>query len=192
MGPRDFDAGRLAQAEFDGWVAYYRRDWSRVLSAAVRMVHLGFGMSPRRTLRGAWLVLRANQLWAPYPDNDPQRAREYMQRFYELVIRDGQLSLDAAEGARLEVEWWRIHRLHQRENQLTEDDLVRSLVELYGYVYGAAPEAVRPAAEHRVVAMRHSDEWVRAGCRRDDPALAAERSELGAAYRELLAAVRRS
>jgi hypothetical protein len=28
-------------------------------------------MSWPRTLRGAWLVLRANQKWAPVPDNDP-------------------------------------------------------------------------------------------------------------------------
>ena len=31
----------------------------------------GFGMNRVRTLQGAWYVLRANQVWAPYPDNDP-------------------------------------------------------------------------------------------------------------------------
>jgi hypothetical protein len=30
-------------------------------------------------------VLRANQLWAPYPDNHPKRARACMRRFYALV-----------------------------------------------------------------------------------------------------------
>jgi hypothetical protein len=33
-----------------------------------------------RTLHGAWLVLRANQLWAPFPDNYPDRARACMRR----------------------------------------------------------------------------------------------------------------
>lgn len=192
MGPRDFDAVALAHAEFDGWVAYYRRDWRRVLTAAVRMVRLGFGMSPRRTLWGAWLVLRANQVWAPYPDNDPERARAYMERFYRLVVRDGQMTLDPVEGARLEVEWWRLHRLHQREDELTEDELTEALVALYSFVYTARPADVRPAAQHRVVAMRHSDEWVQAGCRLDHPSLVAERSELEAAYAALLDAVRRA
>ena len=45
------------------------------LIASVGLVRAGFGMDWYLTLHGAWLVLRANQLWAPYPDNDPNRAR---------------------------------------------------------------------------------------------------------------------
>ncbi|HEU5265119.1 MAG TPA: hypothetical protein VFU35_00405 [Jatrophihabitans sp.] len=110
MGARDFDAVALGTAEFDGWVAYYRREWRAFLRAAVSMVRIGFGMSWPRTVRGAWYVLRANQIWAPYPDNDPDRAREYMRRFYALVVADGQLRIDPVEAARREVEWWRVHR----------------------------------------------------------------------------------
>jgi hypothetical protein len=191
MGPRDFDPVALGNAECDGWAAYYRREWRPFLRAALDMVRIGFGMSWPRTARGAWYVLRANQMWAPYPDNDPPRAREYMRRFYRLVVRDGRLRLDPDEAARREVEWWRIHRIHQREDDLSEDDLTASLVNLYSYVYEVDPESVRAAARHRVVAMRHSDEWVEAGCDPDDPLLAAERAELIASYTELLAAVRR-
>ncbi|MCW2495676.1 hypothetical protein [Jatrophihabitans sp.] len=191
MGPRDFDPVALAQAERDGWVGYYRRDWRGVLAAAVRMVRLGFGMSWPRTLRGAWFVLRANQLWAPYPENDPVAARDYMRRFYALVARDGEMSLDPAKAARLEVEWWRVHRLHQRDGQLVEGDLCQALVELYSYVYRVDPVDVTPAAEHRVRAMRHSDEWVLAGCDLDDPLLADELAELVASYSSLLKAVQR-
>jgi hypothetical protein len=191
VGPRDFDAIALGNAECDAWAAYYRREWAPFLKAAVGMVRIGFGMSWPRTLRGAWYVLRANQVWAPYPDNDPAAARQFMRRFYALVARDGSLELDPAEAAWREVEWWRIHRMHQRESELSEDDLADSLVELYSYVYSAAPESVRKAAHHRVVAMRHSDEWVEAGCDLGDPLLAAERGELIASYTALLAAVRR-
>jgi len=192
MGPRDFDAVALANAECDAWVAYYRREWRPFLRSAVAMVRLGFGMSRTRTLRGAWYVLRANQVWAPYPDNDPPRAREFMRKFYELVARDGVLSLDPGEAARREVEWWRIHRLHQRENDLSEDDLAQSLVDLYSYVYDVDPQTVREAAEHRVIAMRHSDEWVEAGCKLDDPLVTSEREELIASYTALREAVQRS
>lgn len=34
-----------------------------------------FGLPWPATLQGAWLVLRANQRWAPYPDNDPEGAQ---------------------------------------------------------------------------------------------------------------------
>jgi len=189
MGARDFDPDALAEAEFAGWVAYYRREWGPFLRAAVSMVRLGFGMSWPRTLRGAWYVLRANQVWAPYPDNDPPRAREFMRRFYDLVIADGQLRIDASEAARREVEWWRVHRLHQREDELCEDDLVSALVALYSYVYAAEPASVTEAARQRVVAMAHSDAWVAGGCRPDDPRLPDERAALLASYRALRAAV---
>jgi hypothetical protein len=190
-GARDFDPVALGNAETDAWAAYYRREWAPFLKSAVSMVRIGFGMPWPRTMRGAWYVLRANQVWAPYPDNDPPQARAFMRRFYALVVRDGALQLDPAEAAALEVEWWRIHRAHQRADELSEDDLTKSLVDLYSYVYDAPPASVREAAHHRVVAMRHSDAWVAADCEPDDPLLAAERAELIASYTALLSAVRR-
>ena len=197
MGARDFDPIALGNAETDGWAAYYRREWRPFLKAAVGMVRIGFGMSWPRTMLGAWWVLRANQVWAPYPDNDPDRARDFMRRFYALVKKDGGLSLDPVTAAELEVEWWRLHRLHQRENELTEDDLTeddltQALVDLYSYVYKVEPDTVRAAGQHRVVAMRHSDAWVANGCDLDDPLLDAERAELIASYTALLNAVRTS
>ena len=64
-GPRSFDPARMADLELRAWVGYYRRDWAGVLRASVGLVRAGFGMSWPRTLQGAWLVLRAIQLWAP-------------------------------------------------------------------------------------------------------------------------------
>jgi hypothetical protein len=188
-GPRSFDPVTVGRRECDAWAAYYRREWIRFLVGAVGMVRAGFGMNWARTLAGAWYVLRANQAWAPFPDNDPDAARDQMRRFYALVATDGQLRLDPHEAARREVEWWRVHRLHQREPGLSEDDLARALRELYAYVYDGSPDAVAEAAAHRVVAMRLSDEWVAAGCDPESPLLAAERRALVASYAALRAAV---
>jgi hypothetical protein len=190
-GPRNFDPVAVGNRECDAWVAYYRHEWRRFLVSAVGMVRAGFGMNARRTLAGAWLVLRANQVWAPYPHNDPEKARELMQRFYTLVRDDGHLSFDPAEAARREVAWWHIHRVHQREADLSEDDLVAALVDLYSYVYGTGPQPVREAAVHRVLAMRLSDEWVEAGCDLASPLLVEERRALVASYAALREAVDR-
>ena len=188
-GPRSVVAVVVGHRETDAWAAYYRREWVAFLRASVGMVAAGFGMNRRETLLGAWLVLRANQAWAPFPANDPVRARELMRRFYALVARDGSLDLDPARAADLEVEWWRLHREHQHDGDVTADDLVAALVDLYAYVYAADPRAVRPAATSRVEAMALSDRWVRAGCARTDPLLAAERRALVASYAALLDAV---
>ena len=110
----------MADLEFRVWVGYYRRDWLGVLRASVSLVRAGFGMDWPRTLHGAWLVLRGNQLWAP-ADNDPDGARRCMRRFYRLVRATYGEPRDVTEAARLEVEWWRVHRIHQRaENDLDE------------------------------------------------------------------------
>lgn len=190
-GPRSFDAVEVGQRETDAWVAYYRHEWVSFLRASVGMVAAGFGMNRRDTLRGAWLVLRANQAWAPFPHNDPDRSRALMREFYALVAGTSDVALDPTRASTLEVEWWRVHREHQHDGAVTTDDLVGALVDLYAYVYGASEVRVRPAAQHRVEAMDLSDRWVRAGCGLDDPLLAAERRALVASYAALLDAVGR-
>ena len=157
-GPRAFDPVKVGNLETDAWAAYYRHEWRTFLRAAVGMVGAGFGMGPLRTVQGAWYVLRANQLWAPYPDNDPDAAREQMRRFYALVAHStGELALDPVRAAELEVDWWRLHREHQHDDGTEERALVQALVDLYSYVYGAEPEVMRPAAQARVDAMDLSD-----------------------------------
>jgi hypothetical protein len=185
--PLSFDPVVVGNRETDAWAAYYRHEWRAFLVAAVGMVAAGFGMPPHRTLAGAWYVLRANQAWAPYPDNQPDAARAYMRRFYELVP----LPLDPARAAHLEVEWWRVHRAHQHSADVTVAELESALVDLYSYVYDVDRESVGRAAQKRVEAMDYSDRWVRAGCDRDDPLLASERRALVASYAALRSAVER-
>jgi hypothetical protein len=159
-----FDPVAIGRAECDAWVGYYRHDWPLVLRSAVVMVREGFAMRWPRTLLGAWYVLRANQLWAPYPDNDPDAARAVLRRFYALVARDQGLTLDAERAAELEVAWWREHRVLQRERtDADEAELARALREVYAYVYGVPEADVEAAARARALATRISDDWVAGG-----------------------------
>ena len=190
-GPRSFDPVVIGHMETECWAGYYRHEWARVLRAAVGMVAEGFGMGRRRTIAGAWHVLRANQAWAPYPDNDPAAAKRHMQRFYQLVADDGGLTLDPSHAATLELQWWRLHRAHQHDASVTTEQLIQSLVELYSYLYAIDPTEAFSAARWRVEAMDLSDRWVEAGCRREDQLLAAERRALVDSYTALLAAVSR-
>ena len=186
-----FDPVRVGQRECDAWAAYYRHEWASFLRSAIGMVSAGFGMGRRQTLVGAWYVLQANRAWAPVPDNDPDAAREYMARFYQLVRDSGWGSLDPVTAATYEVEWWRLHRLHQREGA-DSDALVDALDVLYSYVYDVPPSTMRDAAALRVQAMDLSDEWVAAGCHLDDPLLTQERRALVASYTALREGVERT
>jgi hypothetical protein len=189
---RSFDPRRVGRLECAAWVNYYRREWLRLLAAALALTRESFNLSWPATLLGAWLVLRANQLWAPSSDNDPDGARRAMQRFYGLVKRRYGEVYDPVHAAALEVEWWRVHREHQRSgSELDEQALIEALAALYAYVYDVPVQDVRMAAEQRALAMRYSDTWVSEGCEIRSPLLALERTALVRSYAGLLAAVYR-
>jgi hypothetical protein len=180
-----FDPVVLGQAETDAWAAYYRHEWAAFLRAALAMVRAGFGLGLLRSLIGAWYVLRANQAWAPFPDNQPAVAREYMRRFYSLLAATRHPELDPARAAELEVAWWRVHREHQHDDSVSADRLTQTLNALYSYVYDVPASLTESAARLRVEAMNLSDAWVRAGCDVADPTLADERLALVASYSAL-------
>ena len=187
---RAFDPRKVGSLECAAWVAYYRRRWIEVLRASILLTRHTFGLPWRSTLLGACLVLRANQLWAPFPANDPDGARRAMRRFYRLVVRQHAESFDPARAAELEVEWWRVHRAHQHGG-VDLRSLVDALVALYSYVYAVPREDVRVAAEQRALAMDASDRWAREGCDPESRLIADERAALIRSYAGLLAAVHR-
>ncbi len=190
---RSFDPARVADLEYRTWVGYYQHNWHQALMAFVGLIRMGFGMDWYRTLHAAWLALRAIQLWAPLPDNDPDGARARMRRFYALVRLSHGEPASPAKAAELEVDWWRVHRQVQYSTApgVAADDLVESVTRLYCYLFGEPEAEVRPAAVYRVRAMGLSDRWVREGCLPDSPLLPLVRAALVRAYAVLLAAVHR-
>jgi hypothetical protein len=187
---RSFDPRKVGSLECRAWETYYRRKWAAFLIASVGLVRSAFRMSWPRTLVGAWLVLRANMVWAPFPDNDPAKARALMRRFYQLLRKSDQASFDPSRASELEVEWWRVHREHQHAGDSVEG-LVKALQDLYAYTYQADQASVREAAALRAEAMDVSDRWVEAGSDPANPLLAEERALLVRSYAALLAAVHR-
>ena len=188
---RSFDPRTVGAREARAWETYYRHEWLAFLTASVGLVRAAFGMSWPKTLLGAWLVLRANQVWAPQHGNDPEGARRLMRRFYSLLAEESGSSLDPGRAAELEVEWWRVHREHQFGRGPTKEALITALCDLYSYCYEAELEDVRPAAALRADAMDVSDRWEAAGRDPADPLLARERALLVRSYAALLAAVHR-
>jgi hypothetical protein len=187
---RSFDPRRVGGLECRAWETYYRRKWGAFLVASIGLVRAAFRMSWPRTLVGAWLVLRANQVWAPFPNNDPDAARALMRRFYQLLRRSEAAQFDPTRAAELEVEWWRVHREHQHAAlDDPSEGLTAALRDLYAYTYSVDPADVHRAAQLRAEAMDVSDRWVEAGSDPDNPLLANERALLVRSYAALLAAV---
>ena len=164
---RSFDPARVADLEYRAWVGYYRHQWYQALMAFAGLTKMGYGMDWRRTLHAAWLALRAIQLWAPLPDNNPGGARARMRRFYALVRLSYEQAGQPGQGRRTGD---RLVAGAPAGSVLgagvAREDLVESVTRLYCYLFGEPEPAIRPAAVCRVQAMGLSDQWVREGCHR--------------------------
>jgi hypothetical protein len=182
-----FDPRRLARLEMENWVAYYQRRWLRLLVVSVSMVAEAFHLPLHKALYGAYLVARAELAAAPFPDNDIPAAEAWMRRLYTLLKAHHRLELDPAEAARLEVNWWVVHR--RLFANPDNGELAQALLDLYTQVYRLPSEAAGTAARHRAAAMLISDRWINAGKRSGDPLLEAEERELYLGYAALKAAL---
>ena len=190
---RSLDPQRVAQHECTLWVAYYRREWMRFIRTAVSGIYHVPELGWLSTIRASWFLLRATQLWAPCPDNDPVAARRAMERFYGVLKQHSDEPFDPAEAARLDVELWRVHRVQQHSNAASDGRaLVDALTALYAYAFGVPETVVRIAAEQRALAMGYCDQWVRAGCDLESSLIAQKRAALARSYASLAAAVQQA
>ena len=184
---RTFDPARVARLETENWEAYYQKRWGRLLQVSVGMVQEAFGLNFWQALQAAYLVGRAEIAAAPFPDNDVPKAEAYMRRFYGLVKRVDHENFDVEQAARLEVNWWVVHR----QNFLKEDSqpLVEALIDLYVATFRLPRERVYDAAFRRAEAMRYSDRWVNGSKASGDPLLGQVEAELIKSYTALRAAL---
>jgi hypothetical protein len=184
---RNFDPRKVAHFEKENYVAYYRKEWLKLFRVSVAMVKEAFALSWLEAAYGAYLVARAEMAAAPFPDNDIPRAEMYMKRFYEFIKRVHKEDFDPALAARLDVNWWVIHRrlFGNPEN----GELVEALKCLYEEVYGAELEKFKEAAYQRAMGMLYSDRWVNEGKPETSPLLAQEEEALYLGYKALKEAI---
>jgi hypothetical protein len=187
---RKFDPHRLARYEKENYVAYYQKDWLKLLRVSVRMVGEAFGLSFFQAVYAAYLVARAEVAFAPFPNNNIPQAQAYMRRFYEFLKQVHREEFDVERAARLEVDWWIVHR--RLFANPDNGDLVEALTALYAEAYGVAPNLVRPAAQQRALGMLYSDQWVNAGKDPKSPLLVKEEEALFQSYVLLKQAIGKS
>ena len=184
---RNLDPRKLANYEKENYVAYYQKDWLKLLRVSVGMVKEAFGLSWSQAIYGAYLIARAEVAFAPFPDNDIPLTEAYVRRFYQFIQRVHGEELDVEKATKLEVNWWGVHRrlFGNRENQ----ELVDALKRLYEEVYGEESEKFKEAAYHRAMGMLYSDLWVNEGKPVDSPLLSREEEELYLGYKALKEAI---
>jgi hypothetical protein len=184
---RKLNPRKLAHYEKENYVAYYEKDWLKLLRMSVGMVKELFGLSWLQAIYVAYLMARAEIAFAPFPNNDIPLAEAYVRRFYRFIKNLHGEEFDVERATKLEVNWWSIHRklFGNPENQ----ELVAALTSLYEEVYGAESGKFKEAAYQRAMGMLYSDLWVNEGKPAGSPLLTQEEEALYQGYRALKEAI---
>jgi hypothetical protein len=177
---RKFDPRKVAHYEKENYVAYYQKDWLKLLRVSVGMIGEAFALSLPRAVYGAYLIARAEIAFAPFPNNDIPNTESYVRRFYQFIKKVHHEDFDVERVVKLEVNWWIIHRklFGNRENQ----ELVDAIAGLYAETYGVELAQVKEAAFQRALGMLYSDLWVNQGKSDGSPLLAQEEEALYESY----------
>ena len=177
---RDFDPRKVARYEKENYVAYYQKDWLKLLRVSVGMVGEAFALSLPQAIYGAYLIARAEIAFAPVPNNDIPKTEAYVKRFYQFIKNVHHEDFDVERAMKLEVNWWGVHRklFGNAENQ----ELVDALTDLYVETYGGDSPKIRESARERAMGMLYSDLWVNAGKPENSPLLKQEEEALYRSY----------
>lgn len=152
--PRDirkFDAVEIAQLETEMWKAYYAKDQLNLYWGLTRMLREQYGFSILKANSVAWQATRAAFVFKKGRSrSDYDLALPYLRSFYEAIRDASKESFDTDAAAKLELEWWIIHR--QRETY-TREDLDKALARLPAELYKVPAGDLMEHAHLRAEAM---------------------------------------
>ena len=164
---REFDPNEVARLETDMWRSYYERHQVRLFLELTELLRTQYRMSFVRSNIAAYHAAKAAFVFKDGSSRpEYERALPAVIKFYEAVNRVSTTPFDANKVARLELEWWIIHR--ERE-QYGQEALARSLMDLQAEVFHLPAERFTIHGQLRAEAMTLRDtKWAAGGVRESD------------------------
>jgi len=144
------DPDQVAHCEAAGWRAYYDRQWLNVLKLMVTLAQKQFHIPFPVSLVAAYYVTRASILYAPV-EHDTARVLAYLRSFYRLARRYSGLHFDPTHVARIELQYFEVHRRLAEEPD--KQELVGVFVDLHSATFGISPQAAHESAVARTEAV---------------------------------------
>ena len=153
---RRFDPHEVARLETAMWRSYYDRERVRLFLELAELMraqyHLPFVRSNVVALRAA----RAAFIFKHGKERpEYELALPDLEAFYASLHDASATPFDVREAARLELEWWIVHR--QRDRHVMPADLERALAALPAAIFHLPPERFAEHARLRTEAMRIRD-----------------------------------
>lgn len=152
---RDFNPGEIARLETDMWRSYYAKERLKLFNQLAELMRSQYGMPFATSNTVAYQAAQAAFIFKEGKTRkDYEKALPNLVRFYQAIHDGADVDFDVQKAAKLELEWWIIHR---QRYKYSLGDLNKSLAELPAEVYQVPADRLMEHARLRQEAMTIRD-----------------------------------
>jgi hypothetical protein len=158
---REFDSDEVARLETAMWRSYYEKQRVRLFKQLSELLRTQYDMPLVRSNQVAYYAANAAFVFQKGKQrSDYEKALPDLVKFYLSLRKMSDIPFDVDRAARLELEWWIIHRERAKH---APGDLDRALAELQAEIYQIPIERLMEHGRLRAEAMTIRDTKAAAG-----------------------------
>ena len=152
---REFDADEVARLETAMWRSYYEKERVQLFNQLSKLLRTQYDMPLIRSNQVAYYAANAAFVFKEGKQRaDYEEALPDLVKFYQSLRNISDIPFDADRAARLELEWWIIHRERAKH---PPGDLAHALAELQAEIYRIPIERLQEHGRLRAEAMTIRD-----------------------------------
>ena len=158
---REFDSDEVARLETAMWRSYYEKQQVRLFNQLTELLRTQYHLPLIRSNQVAYYGANAAFVFKQGRERkDYEKALPDLVKFYTEIRKLSDIPFDVDRVARLELEWWIIHR---QRGQHKLGDLEKALAELQAEIYRMPVERMMEHGRLRAEAMTIRDTKAEAG-----------------------------
>jgi hypothetical protein len=152
---REFDPDEVARLETAMWRSYYEKRRLQLFNQLAELLRTQYRMSTLRSNQVAYYGANAAFVFKQGQQrSDYEKALPDLVKFYDATRKLSDIPFDVDRAARLELEWWIIHR---QRAQHAPGDLEKALADLQAEIYHVPVDRVMEHGRLRAEAMTIRD-----------------------------------
>ncbi len=152
---REFDPDEVARLETAMWRSYYEKQRLSLFNQLAELLRTQYHMTPIRSNQVAYYGANAAFVFKKGEQrSDYAKALPDLVKFYGAIRKMSDIPFDVDRAARLELEWWIIHRQRARH---APGDLEKALADLQAEIYHAPVDRLMEHGRLRAEAMTIRD-----------------------------------
>jgi hypothetical protein len=152
---REFNPDEVARLETAMWRSYYDKQRLQLFNQLAELLRLQYGLSQLKSNQVAYYGANAAFVFKQGQQrSDYEKALPDLLKFYGAIRKMSDIPFDVDRAARLELDWWIIHR---QRDQHAPGDLAKALAELQAEIYQVPVDRVLEHGRLRAEAMTVRD-----------------------------------